>query len=478
MIAGLGRGCFRHRWWVLLGWLVIITAGVLASGPVFQAAAADSNPKHLESIGAQDVLGAATGSDGDVLGMVDRIDPMAPGVRAAVDRAVRDLAGRPDVSRVTSPYAPAPQPELVPALRSQDGQAVLVVVALTRLEQVERNKAVDAIDQRLHQLAGELRDAGQPDARVRVGGAPAIVRQATQAVQEDLSRAEIVSLPITLIVLIIVFRGLVAAALPVAAALVSATSAMVLLLAYSLVAILDTNVVTVVTLMGLGLSIDYGLLLVSRYRDELGNGLAPEQAIGRAWATAGRTVLFSGLTVAAALTGLLVFDLPGLSALGAAGISIALVAALTSLTFTAAVVGVARRWIRAGGSARRRGAEPPPADLAQSKDGAQPPGGARPAEAGFFARLSLLVQRRPAVVAVAATALLLAAGAPLLTTTIKLSGLAQLPTSIESRQVADELNGRFGMAPSPAVTVVARDVDPASLRAWVAQWATDPATVF
>lgn len=162
MIAGLGRGCFRHRWWVLLGWMVVITAGVLASGPVFQALAATNNPAHVESIEAQDVLDEAAGSDGDVLGLVDRVDPLALGVRDAIDQAVRDLAARPDVSRVTSPYTTGPRPEAVPAMRSQDGRAVLVVVALQRLEQAERNTAVGAIGARLHQLAEELRATGQP----------------------------------------------------------------------------------------------------------------------------------------------------------------------------------------------------------------------------------------------------------------------------------------------------------------------------
>src|SRR5256885_14684252 len=89
----------------------------------------------------------------------------------------------------------------------------------------------------------------------------------------------------------------------------------------------------VVTLLGLGLSIDYGLLLVNRYRQEASSGGPPEEALARAWATAGRTILFSALTVAAALSGLLMFDLPGLSTLGAAGISLAEVAMVVALQF-------------------------------------------------------------------------------------------------------------------------------------------------
>ena len=116
--------------------------------------------------------------------------------------------------------------------------------------------------------------------------------------------AEEYSLPITLVILVFVFGGLAAAGLPVLAAVVSGASVMTVLLGFATLTDLDSNAVTVVTLLALGLSIDYGLLLVGRYREELGRGYEPDVAIARAWATAGRTILFSALTVAAAMIGL------------------------------------------------------------------------------------------------------------------------------------------------------------------------------
>src|SRR4029453_10377249 len=124
--------------------------------------------------------------------------------------------------------------------------------------------------------------------------------QTRAAVQEDLTRAEYTSLPITLIVLVLVFGGVVAAGLPVLTAAASVAVAMVVMLGFSTLTDVDQDGVTVVTLLGLGLAVDYGLLLVARYREELLEGHPPEAAIGRAWATAGRTVMFSALTVAAA----------------------------------------------------------------------------------------------------------------------------------------------------------------------------------
>jgi RND superfamily putative drug exporter len=281
-------------------------------------------------------------------------------------------------------------------------------------------------------------------------------RAAVQAEEEDLGLGEELSLPLTLVALVIVFGGLTAAGLPVLGAVVSAVSSMLLLLGFSKVTTLDTHVLVVVTLLGLGLSIDYGLLLVSRYRDELSAGADAEDAVGRAWATAGRTILFSALTLAAAISGLLVFDLPGLSALGAAGVSIALMAMLVALTFTAALLGLARRRIR------------PP------KGGGRHVWSAALAERGFFARTSRVVQRHPLLVTVGAIGLLLAAGSPVLGARTMLPGLAQMPRSVEAAQVADEIGSRFGLEPPPAVTVVAR-TDPAALDAWAARWKNDPA---
>ena len=177
--------------------------------------------------------------------------------------------------------------------------------------------------------------------------------QTRAAVQDDLTRAEYISLPITLIVLVLVFGGVVAAGLPVLTAAVSVAVAMGVLLGFTTFTDVDQDGVTVVTLLGLGLAVDYGLLLVARYREELRAGHEWEAAVARAWASAGRTVLFSALTVAAALSGLLMFRVPTLTALGAAGVSIAVVCMLASLTFTAALVGLLRRWIKPSRRARR-----------------------------------------------------------------------------------------------------------------------------
>ncbi|WP_426505321.1 MMPL family transporter [Dactylosporangium sp. McL0621] len=448
VVARIGRFCFRHRWSVIGVWLVVVVLGGLAFGPVFRAIADPTNPKHVEAIDGLDAVATGNDSSGTVIGLVDHVDPQAPAVRTAVDAAAADLGRSAGVTTVATPFSVPAGPAA--AYVAGDRQALLIVVTLAKLETGERDGVLATLRTRLHRVDADLAAAGVPQATVEVGGNPALNADVRGAQKADLGRAELVSLPLTLIVLVFVFGGLVAAGLPVLAAVVSVAAAMPLLWAFSRVTDLDQNVVTVVTLLGLGLSIDYGLLLVARYREEVAAGFEPPEAIGRAWATAGRTIFFSALTVAAALSGLMMFSVHQLGALGAGGVSIAVVAMLTALTFTAALIGVCHKRIR-------------PRARAQRTD-----------ERGFFANLSRIVQRRPVLIALGTTVVLLAAGSPLLGLTLKLPRLEGVPRSIESARVADELGQRFGRAYRPVVTVVAR-TDAGSLDAYAARWASDPA---
>ena len=377
---------------------------------------------------------------------------------AAVTTAAGDLGRLAGVASVDCAcQAAALTDPRVGALLARDGHGELLVVTLDKIERTDRADILAPIVDRLHRLDGDLATAGLTGASVRVGGNPVLNQQINETVQQDLTRAEVVSLPITLVVLVLIFGGLVAAGLPVIAAVVSVTTAMIVLLGFSYLTDLDQNTVTVVTLLGLGLSVDYGLLLVARYREELGAGYRPEVAIGRAWATAGRTILFSALTVAAALAGLLMFSISAISALGAAGVSIALVAMVAALTFTAAMLGLTRRWVRPSRRAVQR--------LAMRGDAA---------EVGFFAKLSRLVQRRPVLVILGTVTALLAMATPAFSTVIKMPRLESLPRSIESVAVAYDLSSDFGRDYAPMVIVVAA-TDPAALDAWAERWRTDAA---
>jgi RND superfamily putative drug exporter len=215
-----------------------------------------------------------------------------------------------------------------------------------------------------------------------------------------------------------------------------------MLLGFSNFIDLDADIVSVVTMLGLALCIDYSLLLVARYREELTAGYPPAEAAERTWAKAGRTIAFSALIVISGLAGLFCFDEARLRAMAAAGISATVVALVSALTLTAALLHVFRRWIK-------------PAKKAK--------------EGVFFARLARAVQRRPLIVAVVTMAALAALGAPLLTATVKLPDMQGLPRSIESVRVADALASRYGDNNNPAIVVVAR-VAPSTLDTWAGKW--------
>jgi RND superfamily putative drug exporter len=469
VIGRAGRWCFTHRWLVLVVWVIAVAGGLLATGPLFSGLSDGGLPHSVESVAASDVLNSATGtgSAGTVVGVVDGIDPTAAPVRSAVTDLAARLAAVPGVKSVQQPFDPQLTPAQAAPLVAPDRRAVLVSVMLTTLDRPGRDTATTAIADQLHALTAAL----PPGASVQVGGSPELSLQNRAALKDDLQRGELFSLPITLVVLVLVFGGLIAAGLPVLAAVVSVAAAMGVLLGFSHLTDVDQNGVTVVTLLGLGLSVDYGLLLVARYREELARGYPAEVAVARAWATAGRTIMFSALTVAAALSGLLMFRFSTLTALGAAGVSIAVVAMLVALTFTAALLGLAKRWIR---PAKQRRARPAASSAAAGSSSAAAESAGVEDERGFFARLSGVVQRRPALIMIATVVLLLGAGLPLLSTTFRLPGAEAIPRSIEAARVSDLLTARFGQTPGPAITVVTR-TDAATLTAWAQRWQGDPA---
>jgi RND superfamily putative drug exporter len=458
VLARLGRWCFRQWRVVVAVWVIVVVAGVMSFGPLFDSPAGYS--ADTESSQANALLAAASTDGGRVIALVDGVDIQAPRVCDAVDRLAADLSTRREAVRgVESPCDTRADGAPTLAYRPPGDDSFLVSATLTKTDDgTEAGESIDTVRDRMRVLADDLHEAGQPQARVRVGGAPALSREFNELSKKDGIRVELLSLPLALIFLFFVFRGLLAGFLPVLTALVASASSMVVLLGLSTVMTMSPTAVIVVSLLGLGLSIDYGLLLVARYREEVMAGFAPDVAASRACAAAGRTIVLSAVAVSAALAGLLVAGLNELATIGAAAVSIALVAVVISLTLTSALLGALRPWLTPPKRATRRLGN----------------GGDRVAET-YFARLAKSVQRRPAIVAAATAALLLAAAAPVLGATLRTSGAATGgPADMESVQVAGQLASRFGTTQRPAVTVVAR-TDEATLDGWARRWTDDPA---
>ena len=432
VLTRLGRFCFRRRWLVLAAWALLVASGAVASGPVFAGLQGGGGSQRFESIQGMDIVGDNARYGSRLVVLVDDVRIPDPRVRSAIIAATADVARLRNVARAVDPYAGAGA-----GLLATDGRAGLVVVDLVRdLPRADRDAAVTAATARLRRLVGEVPGG----ATVKAGGPSLLDREVNEQVQRDTEHAEVVSLPITLVVMVLIFGGFLAAGLPLLGALASVAGALVCLLGFSTFLTLDPNTVPVVTLLGLGICIDYTLLIVSRFREERAGGLDVPAAIERTAATAGRTITFSALTVAVCLAGLFVFDDPTFRAIGAAGTAVVVVALLAGLTLTPALLAVV------GGRIPVRRALAP--------------------DVGFFSRLAAGVQRRPWPVALGLAALLVAAGTPLLSARLQNGQADLLPETMESAQVARNVAVRFPGAGVDPVSVVA-EASPARLDAYV-----------
>ncbi|MCD0481548.1 MMPL family transporter [Streptacidiphilus sp. ASG 303] len=417
-LAAVGRTAHRHRRWVLALWAVVLAAGVLIGGRVFESAGTGAQAAGSESARGSAAVAAADPAAGTVTAVVDgpRVDD--PAVRSAVTDAARAVSALPGVASVSDAYGSGPAAS---ALRSQDGRASLVVA---RMADSAGDAQVDAVSARLQEV-----QQAAPGTRVTVGGDLVLSQEVKHQTARDTRFGELVTLPVTLVVMVLVFGGFAAASLPLIGAVASVGGALLSIFGFSRIMALDTSVLPIATVLGLGLSIDYALLMVNRFREERGRGASVAAAVERTSATAGRTVAFSGVTVAVALSGLFVFTSPVFRAVGAAGVSVVVITVAAALTLVPALLGFAGHRIKAP-------AGPVPDD-------------------GFFARTVRLVQRRALPVALAAVALLAAAGAPFLTARAQSAGAHVLPASFASRAVADTVEKRFPQqAPAPVTVVV------------------------
>ncbi len=324
----------------------------------------------------------------------------------------------------------------LPELVSRNGRLTVVLAAFAT-----RERSAAAVDRVRPQLAGS---------GVLLGGNDIAFHEINGRVSSDLKRAETFALPILLLLSFWVFRGLVAAALPLLVGGFAIVITFLLLRLVDQVLGLSIFAVNLVTGVGLGLGIDYSLIVLSRYREELARGLDTPAAIARTMQTAGRTVLYSSLTVAGALSCMLVFPLRFLYSMGIGGSLVALSAGAVSLIVLPAVLVALGPRINALS----------PAWLQRSSARA-----ARAEEEGAWGRLARGVMRRPGVVALATAAALLAVASPALRLALDPADAHVLPASAQPRQVAETLTREFAVDGSQTITMVARGGPPAVWRA-------------
>ncbi|GAA3998332.1 MMPL family transporter [Streptomyces plumbiresistens] len=258
------------------------------------------------------------------------------------------------------------------------------------------------------------------------GGTVPTGYQAGEKIEHDLRHAEIISAPVLFLFLLVVFGGLVAAGLPLVVGVLSILGSMAVLRVISNITDVSVFAMSLVTILGLAVAIDYGLLIVSRYREELERGYTGEAALGRTIATAGRTVVISGTTVAAALAGLTLFPSTFLKSMSYGGVAAVVLSVLFSLVALPAVLAVLGPKVNALPLRRRKKAVRPTA-----------------AGEGAWYRFGHGVMRRRGVVMVGAVGLLLTLALPFSKIEFGSINAQQLPSSSEGRQVFNTMERDF-----------------------------------
>jgi uncharacterized membrane protein YdfJ with MMPL/SSD domain len=430
MFDALAGMITRHPWRVVVSGIAFAAiCGVFGGSVAGLLQGGGFNDPGAQSSSAANRLEAATGirPDGGVIVVVKTGQAItSDATKQEVDRVTGIVAADPGV-KVALNYFTTNSSALV----SNDGTETIVVGELRSMSDTEAGLASARIQ---HALAG--------DPAVKVGGFGLANTQVQSQVSADLAHAEELAFPILFLLSLWVFRGAVAALLPLLVGGVTILGSFLGLRLVTLETPLSIFALNLVTGMGLGLAIDYSLFMVSRFREELAAGRSTDEALRRTLNTSGRTILFSSLTVAAAIASLTVFPQKFLYSMGVGGVLVALIACGVALLLLPAVLKL----------------------LGPRVNALAPRAWQRPLEVGdgFWYRLSHFVIRRPLPVAVGGAALLLILGLPFAGIKFTSVDASVLPTSVSSRQVSDILTNDFPASSRSTIYVIADAPEDAS----------------
>ena len=419
----MGRLVYRYRWFVLLVWGALLISGAFFApnlsdrlkGGGFEGA--NSDAEKVQEIMAEEF--DASPSTITVVFEGDGLDAGSEEFQEAQNAALDEVRELDEVSSIVS-YSDAEDPRFL----SESSERSYAFVSF----EIPIDQAQGLADE----VRGKVRSK---ELATYVTGAPAVYLDITEASNEDIRRAEEYAFPLALVILILAFGSLVAAGVPV---LIGGASVVVTLAALYFVAgvyDMSTFVLTISTMLGLGLGIDYALFAVSRFREELDLGPVSE-AVPRTVETAGRSIFFSGTAVLIGLTGLLFFPYTFMRSIGVGGALVVFVSVAAALTLLPAVLGILGPRINAF-SVRRRRAE------------------GNVVGAGLWARSAELVMRHPLVVLLVVGALLFALLYPAMHMKVGVPEASVLPERYESRAGDDILKEDFDYAGLTPIEVVA-----------------------
>ncbi|MEV0384363.1 MMPL family transporter [Nonomuraea sp. NPDC050643] len=420
-----GRFVYRGRWTLLVLSLAVAVLvaplGLELFGRMADGGFEDPRADSTTSAHWNDEWYGGHAPDVVVLYRHPAVEARDPRYKKAVHDSLRGLPGR--YVRAMATYWTTGSKKMV----SADGHSTYAVVTLKGGPQAKRD-GYAAIERRLR---------GVQNLYVSVGGSVPLLAELNDQTAADLARAEAISMPVLLVLLVVVFGSLVAAGLPLLVGLLSVLGALVLLRLLTEVTEVSVFSLNVVTMLGLGLAIDYSLFVLKAFREEIAAGASNEQAVVRTMATAGRTVAFSGLTVATALLGLLLFPQMFLRSIGLGAAAVVLVAMVAALVVLPAVLGVLGPRVNA---------------LRLTPDFGR-------REGGVWHAVASSVMRRPLLYLVAVTVVLVALAVPFLHVKFGNVDHRVLPAASEGRRVAETLDRDFArnsMAPIDVHVLVER----------------------
>ncbi len=364
-----------------------------------------------------------------------------PRVRAAIDDVVARVGAQPRVQDVRSPLSRGNQGQLSP-----DGRSALVQFEL-RGSDAQAEEAVEPVLAAVKDVASE-----HPGVFVgQFGGASASVAL-SEAMGDDFAKAERLSIPVTLLILLLAFGSLVAAGVPLLLGITAVMASLGLVNVLSHVIPMDESITSIILLIGLAVGVDYSLFYLRREREERRNGLSKLDAVEKASATSGRAVLISGLTVMIAMAGMFIAGDSTFTSLGLGAIIVVAVAVVGSLTFIPAL-------LAALGDKVDRGRIPFLGRRLERREG----------HSRFWEAVVGTSLRRPLVSAIAAGGLLVVLAIPAFSMNTALTGIDDMPRSLEVMRVYDRMQDAYPGGQIPAVVAVtAKDVRTPQMRRAIA----------
>ncbi|WP_052371526.1 MMPL family transporter [Amycolatopsis taiwanensis] len=432
MFVRIGRFAADHARAVLtVAVLLMIGAGALGMTAFDKLQSQGFTDPDAESSQAQEYIQRHFGG---TPGLILLVQPKTgtvddPAVRVAATELVDRLAAEPGLSQQASYWQTG-----APAMKSDDDRAALIVAHPADAETAKT-------------IADRYR-GDQGPITVTAGGATEVNSDINDQVTADLLLAESIAVPLIAILLFVVFGSLVAALLPLVVGGIAVLGTFAELSVLGSITDVSVFAINLTTALGLGIGIDYALLTVNRFREELATGVDTRAAVIHTVATAGRTIAFSAATVAVALAALLLFPLYFLRSFAYAGIGVIVIAMISAVVVLPALLRVLGHRVNAG----------------------RPPWGRTPTTVSpFWARTAGSVLRRPVVTALPVLALLIVAAVPLFNVRFGIPDERVLPTSAPSRVVGDELRAHFSQDDSRAIQIVAQGRPDASA---IADYAT------